>query len=523
MRRLYLSPRLFASLLTQTLVVTVVLLFTLLFLSSEATSGIPEETKLGIKGGSLDTGGDSPLTTCFTWSGHGGVVVESIRLDDEPPVVGEFVVEDIPLGASIIQAYFLSTGWHDDEHSASALFNAITLPTIMPTATDPGGSTFYVLSYYRWDVAAIVNGNGTYSFQCLDLIQCYMAGLVIVYEDPASPEVQIVINDGAESLIEASSTTNFVGFGETEGVLMVLAQAGDESAGGGEAIEFNGEVLSGPGNIFVSNPGVVPDYFGFMVDNIQVDNDLTITTGDDWIGIHLAILVAGQGLADINLVLTPFSSPIIIPASGGSFDFSAVATNSGTYRLQFGAWIESIDPLGITSDPLMGPTTIYLDPGTTRWFRTQNIPGSAMAGDYDYVGNIGKYPDEVLSSSNFAFEKLQTGDGPKVGDWNNWGDEFGATLETSKPFVLNNFAITSNYPNPFNPSTVLSYKLQAASTVNLAVYDIAGKQVAELVDGWRKAGSHEVTFDGSGLSSGVYIYHLTAGEFVGVGKMVLLK
>jgi hypothetical protein len=59
--------------------------------------------------------------------------------------------------------------------------------------------------------------------------------------------------------------------------------------------------------------------------------------------------------------------------------------------------------------------------------------------------------------------------------------------------------------------------------VNLAVYDISGRLVTTLVNGWREAGVHEVTFDGSGLVSGVYLYQLEAGDFTAGGKMVLIK
>jgi hypothetical protein len=59
--------------------------------------------------------------------------------------------------------------------------------------------------------------------------------------------------------------------------------------------------------------------------------------------------------------------------------------------------------------------------------------------------------------------------------------------------------------------------------VKLSVSDISGRQVAELVNGWRDAGIHEVTFDGSGLASGFYVYKLTAGDFHAAGKMALMK
>jgi hypothetical protein len=79
------------------------------------------------------------------------------------------------------------------------------------------------------------------------------------------------------------------------------------------------------------------------------------------------------------------------------------------------------------------------------------------------------------------------------------------------------------YPNPFNPSTVISYQLSVDSIVNLAVYDLSGREIAMLVDGWRSKGLHEVTFDGSGLASGMYIYRMTAGDFEASKKMVLVR
>ena len=78
-------------------------------------------------------------------------------------------------------------------------------------------------------------------------------------------------------------------------------------------------------------------------------------------------------------------------------------------------------------------------------------------------------------------------------------------------------------PNPFNPSTTIRFDLPAAGQVSLAVYDVSGRLVATLADGLRQAGAHEVTFDGSGLASGVYLYRISAGQRTATGKMVLLK
>jgi len=85
------------------------------------------------------------------------------------------------------------------------------------------------------------------------------------------------------------------------------------------------------------------------------------------------------------------------------------------------------------------------------------------------------------------------------------------------------FSLGQNYPNPFNPSTSISFDLPMASHISLNVYDVSGCLVAEIIEGFRQAGRHEVTFDATGLASGVYLYRLEAGEFIGTGKMVLMK
>ena len=85
------------------------------------------------------------------------------------------------------------------------------------------------------------------------------------------------------------------------------------------------------------------------------------------------------------------------------------------------------------------------------------------------------------------------------------------------------FQLEQNYPNPFNPITVVRYQLPVVSSVKLAVYDILGREVAVLVNERRNAGVHEVIFDGSGLSSGVYLYRLRAGDFLQTRKLCLIR
>jgi hypothetical protein len=85
------------------------------------------------------------------------------------------------------------------------------------------------------------------------------------------------------------------------------------------------------------------------------------------------------------------------------------------------------------------------------------------------------------------------------------------------------FVLLDAYPNPFNPKTVVSCQLPVVSDVKLIVYDMLGREVAVLLNGRKEAGRHVVTFDGSGLASGVYLYRMHAGSYVETKKLLLLR
>lgn len=90
-------------------------------------------------------------------------------------------------------------------------------------------------------------------------------------------------------------------------------------------------------------------------------------------------------------------------------------------------------------------------------------------------------------------------------------------------FGVYTYSLDQNYPNPFNPSTKIKYSLERESDVNITVYDVMGREVADLLNERKPAGVYEVDFDASQLSSGVYIYKITAGDFVSSRKMILMK
>ncbi len=88
-----------------------------------------------------------------------------------------------------------------------------------------------------------------------------------------------------------------------------------------------------------------------------------------------------------------------------------------------------------------------------------------------------------------------------------------------------NFALKQNYPNPFNPATEISFSIPKNSDVSLKVFDLGGREIANLINENMNMGSYNVTFNAAkyNLSSGVYFYTLTAGEFKETKRMILIK
>ncbi len=94
---------------------------------------------------------------------------------------------------------------------------------------------------------------------------------------------------------------------------------------------------------------------------------------------------------------------------------------------------------------------------------------------------------------------------------------------TSSKQIPQEFSLEQNFPNPFNPSTVIRFTIATASFTSLKVFNALGQEVADLVESNLSAGVHEVPFNGSGLASGIYFYRLRAGQFLSTKKFVVLK
>ena len=119
---------------------------------------------------------------------------------------------------------------------------------------------------------------------------------------------------------------------------------------------------------------------------------------------------------------------------------------------------------------------------------------------------MGKRDPDSWSSMLFSSETIATGIGHESG--------------TS---VIGDYTLGYNYPNPFNPNTTINYQLKKNATVVLSVYDISGRTMAELVNERQTPGRYCVHWDGSGYSSGLYLYQLEANDFKAAKTMLLLK
>ncbi|MGB3017828.1 MAG: T9SS type A sorting domain-containing protein [Ignavibacteria bacterium] len=106
-------------------------------------------------------------------------------------------------------------------------------------------------------------------------------------------------------------------------------------------------------------------------------------------------------------------------------------------------------------------------------------------------------------------------------DQSNYALENIGTEENSGP--TEDYRLYQNFPNPFNPATIISYKLNNDGYVSLSVYNLVGQEVATLVNEFQKAGVYSKQFDASNLSAGVYLYKIQVNGYTSVKRMTLIK
>jgi hypothetical protein len=103
------------------------------------------------------------------------------------------------------------------------------------------------------------------------------------------------------------------------------------------------------------------------------------------------------------------------------------------------------------------------------------------------------------------------------------GDTVTNVVNQRRPTLPNGFKIYPSYPNPFNPTTTITYSIPARSRIRLSVYDVLGRQITILRDDIEPAGEHRATFDSRGLASGTYFLLLETPEGMLTSKISLIK
>jgi hypothetical protein len=221
--------------------------------------------------------------------------------------------------------------------------------------------------------------------------------------------------------------------------------------------------------------------------------------------------------------MTPTSPPIIVPQAGGSFSFTIGLHNYAATTQTFSIWTVITLPNYGTVPVLTFPSlTLGAGVNLTR-LRNQTVPATAPGGNYIYWGYVGTYPWTITDLDSFTFVKqgtLASGFLGSPADWPCSGEDFISQTASIQPAV---YSLEAAYPNPFNPSTTLKCGLAQAGQVTLTIYNLNGQKVATLVDGFREAGAHEITWNAAQMASGIYLCRMQSGNFTAIQKMVLLK
>ena len=143
------------------------------------------------------------------------------------------------------------------------------------------------------------------------------------------------------------------------------------------------------------------------------------------------------------------------------------------------------------------------------WMKIGFISGhgnSNSPNDYNFIDN-----KPLNGKSQYRLKQLD----------NNGAFKYSKTVEVAA--VILKYDLAQNYPNPYNPSTIITYSIPTSSNVIVTVYNMLGELMKTLVNENQEAGYYKINFDAGSLSNGVYFYKIQAGNFASTKKMLLLK
>ncbi len=242
---------------------------------------------------------------------------------------------------------------------------------------------------------------------------------------------------------------------------------------------------------------------------------------------------AGSCVASVDI-----ASPFI----GGTEVLNNLSLAAGTYFVATSSYYWENMPCGeitlhITSDTplpveMLGFDAIAMDGAVKLAWSTASETNNShfdIMRDGQLVNRVNATNSATGSSYNWIDRNLENGRlySYELVSVDLNGNEAVVGTESAMPSaesgVVTDYVLYQNYPNPFNPETTISFDLPQAVDVRLVIINSLGQEVNELAKGKFDAGHYNVNFNGSALPSGLYFYHLTAGDFSQLRKMVLLK
>ncbi|MHC1736577.1 MAG: S8/S53 family peptidase [Ignavibacteriaceae bacterium] len=333
--------------------------------------------------------------------------------------------------------------------------------------------------------------------------------------------------DFALAFNEGTSTTNFyLDACRYGGTPSVIAQGylGNTSSQLGLSSEFNiGAVFGGTGNITAAyHNGFDSDSLRGMEFKIPIASFAGVSNVQN-LSLFAVILSAGGYFSNECIpgdpgATNPENNADFSVLAGGPFHTGSYALPVELTSFTASANGNKIDLKWTTATEVNNygfevERSQKTDVGSqmTEWSKIGFVPGSGNSNSFKEYSFSDLY---LYLNLNLRYRLKQIDNDGTV----SYSEEI--EVLNSKPST---YQLSQNFPNPFNPATVISYQLPADSKVSLKVFDILGNEVAVLVQEEKKAGSYEVKFDASRLASGTYIYRIVAGEFVSTKKMVVLK
>lgn len=270
----------------------------------------------------------------------------------------------------------------------------------------------------------------------------------------------------------------------------------------------------------------------------RANNNLLVTSADspapnqiaqfDTAGNYIGAFITGNITSPFDILLR--SGDMLISCSSGNdivrFDLNGtfLSVFSNSTDISFAQQMLRIPGgrIAVSSFSTPNPGLAILDSNGTFINRLNAVTGNRGVflldnGHYVVTNSTGIH--EIDSASGNVIRTIFTmGDLQYVSLYQ--ADLTGGINPNNNPV---SYSLSQNYPNPFNPSTNIKFSVPKSGYVKLTVYDINGKQIAVLVNDVRTAGTHEVSFNAEGLSSGAYFYKLETDGFTDYKKMVLVK